>query len=203
MAWQLSWVQTVYGRNMAKSQSNSEYLLNGWHCGVSLSKYWCRTWSRCMHMTVIRMWLSTELQAKKHTYEKHIGQASCFVQSGKNLRKGIKGWLLCIKALLQNDVITMTSLWHPYDITVTSLWHHYDIAMTSLTPPWHHWHLCRYDILTSRWHHYDTTMISLWHHATNTFIPEPERTASTPVLLGGCTAVLSSGAGGEWGRVWS
>jgi len=70
----------------------------------------------------------------------------------------------CIKALLQNYVtdITMTSLWHHYDITdisMTSLWHLYVTSMTSL---WHHWHL--YDIsditMTSLWHLYDITDIS-------------------------------------------
>jgi len=28
---------------------------NARHCGVSLTKYMCRTWSSYMHMTVIRM----------------------------------------------------------------------------------------------------------------------------------------------------
>jgi len=32
--------------------------MNAWHCGASLSKCTCRTWSSCMHMNFIRMWLS-------------------------------------------------------------------------------------------------------------------------------------------------
>jgi len=41
-----------------QSDNDVIYYRNVGHCGASLSECMCRTWSSCMHMTVIRMRLS-------------------------------------------------------------------------------------------------------------------------------------------------
>ena len=44
--------------------------MNAWHCRVSLSECMCRTYTSCIHMTVIEMWLNlrqTNITQKVHT----------------------------------------------------------------------------------------------------------------------------------------
>ena len=47
----------------AQACPNKKTNWNVGHCGASLSECMCRTWNSCMHMTVIRMWLTIKTQA--------------------------------------------------------------------------------------------------------------------------------------------
>ena len=44
--------------------------MNIWHCRASLSECTCRTWTRCMHRTIIRMWLN--LRPQNITKSTHV-----------------------------------------------------------------------------------------------------------------------------------
>ena len=55
--------------------------MNAWHCGVSMTENTCRTWSSCMHMTVIGMWQNLRPQdiIEKYTHVQHKNCESTLV----------------------------------------------------------------------------------------------------------------------------